>query len=98
MNASSRERDRSIVSSIRLALGLVSATTLAQEKPAPPSEGTGSYTTLPVPEDDALELGIHGYFRAPALLTIRKRAAADQRPADRGNYDYRPPRLIDNDF
>ncbi len=67
--------------------------------PAPkPSESSGSHTELPVPESGELEFGFHGYFRAPALLTVRKRAAADQRPGDTGDFDYRPPRLIDNDF
>ncbi len=82
----------------RVATASAQVTAAPAPVPKPTAESSGSYTELSAPNGDALQFGFHGYFRAPALLTIRERSEADKRPNDKGDYDYRPPRLIDNDF
>ena len=44
-----------------------------------------------------LSFALHGYFRAPMRLTWRRREDGSTKPNE-GNYDYRPPYLIDDDY
>lgn len=44
-----------------------------------------------------LSFSLHGYFRAPMRLTWARRADGSTKPNE-GNYDYRPPYLIDDDY
>jgi hypothetical protein len=52
---------------------------------------------IPIDEKRGLRFAMHGYFRAPMLITRSPRADGSTKPGE-GSANYRTPYLVDNDY
>jgi hypothetical protein len=60
-----------------------------------PGDGRGGAGDVKL--TDQLQLAMHGYFRAPMRLSWVRRAEGTTKPNE-GNYNYRTPFLVDDDY